>query len=263
LVIDSHAHIAERWFEPLAVLEFQMQRIGAAGAVLVQMGGELDNDYQQRCAASSAARYVSVVSVDLAADDIRGKLSELRDAGASGVRLYAAGFAGNGRGVLALQAADELGLAVSCYGSSEEFMSPAFKSAAELVPATPIVIEHMGELLPRNRALSPEKAAGLYKQLADLPNVSMKFHGPGEMSDRSDGSTHSAFARDVVAVIKVAYDIMGPSRLMWGSGFPSCSGREGYLNCLRYAREALVACGMSAAEEQMMFQFNARKIFWK
>ena len=45
LIIDTHTHAGNNWFEPIEVLEFQMDRNGVDGAVLVQHGGTFDNTY--------------------------------------------------------------------------------------------------------------------------------------------------------------------------------------------------------------------------
>ena len=45
LIIDTHTHAGKNWLEPIEILEFQMDRCGVSGAVLVQHGGTYDNEY--------------------------------------------------------------------------------------------------------------------------------------------------------------------------------------------------------------------------
>ena len=45
LIIDTHCHAGKNWFEPIEVLEFQMDRNGVDKALLVQHGGTFDNGY--------------------------------------------------------------------------------------------------------------------------------------------------------------------------------------------------------------------------
>ncbi|HXF64177.1 MAG TPA: hypothetical protein VNK95_21295, partial [Caldilineaceae bacterium] len=63
-IVDTHCHIARNWYEPLESLLFQMDRCGVAQAILVQMLGQSDNEYQMACARRHPDRLASVVIVD-------------------------------------------------------------------------------------------------------------------------------------------------------------------------------------------------------
>src|SRR5207245_282300 len=45
-VVDSHCHVSPVWYEPVEVLLSQMERNGVDHAVLIQMAGQANNDYQ-------------------------------------------------------------------------------------------------------------------------------------------------------------------------------------------------------------------------
>ena len=69
LVVDSHCHASDVWFEPIDTLLFQMDRNGVAQAILTQVLGQFDNSYQQSCVAKYRDRLVSVVAIDPSAPD--------------------------------------------------------------------------------------------------------------------------------------------------------------------------------------------------
>ena len=64
LIIDTHTHAGNNWFEPIDVLEFQMDRNCVDNAVLVQHGGTFDNDYLFDEAAKRNGRFKVAVLVD-------------------------------------------------------------------------------------------------------------------------------------------------------------------------------------------------------
>ena len=42
MIIDTHCHAGKNWFLPIESLEFEMNRAGVDGAVLIQHGGTYD-----------------------------------------------------------------------------------------------------------------------------------------------------------------------------------------------------------------------------
>ena len=87
LIIDTHTHAGRNWFEPIEVLEFQMDRNGVDRAVLIQHGGTFDNGYLFEEAGKRGDRFKVVVLVDPESDDPLGDLSQVGGAGAAGVRF--------------------------------------------------------------------------------------------------------------------------------------------------------------------------------
>ena len=60
-IVDTHCHAAPGWYEPVESLLFQMDRYGVEQAVLIQMRGQTNNDYQFECVQRYPDRLVSVV----------------------------------------------------------------------------------------------------------------------------------------------------------------------------------------------------------
>jgi len=87
MVIDSHCHTADRWYEPIDTLLHQMDRHRVERAMLIQMLGQFDNGYQQDCAQRHPDRFVSVVGVDVARADAAAELERYRAAAAHACSL--------------------------------------------------------------------------------------------------------------------------------------------------------------------------------
>ncbi len=49
VVVDSHCHALDVWYEPVETLVSQMDSHDVDGAVLIQILGQYDNTYQQNC----------------------------------------------------------------------------------------------------------------------------------------------------------------------------------------------------------------------
>ena len=88
-IVDSHCHASPVWYEPVESLLSQMERNGVDHAVLIQMQGQANNDYQFECVRCYPGRFASVVIVDSARPDAPRALERLAEEGASGVRLLA------------------------------------------------------------------------------------------------------------------------------------------------------------------------------
>jgi L-fuconolactonase len=262
MTVDSHTHVSMRWFEPVEVLLFQLDRHGIEQAVLVQFSGEYDNGYQSECARRYPDRLVSVVSVDAADPDAVSRLTDLAGEGATGVRLRPTARSAGDDPLAVWRAAESLGLAVSCLGRSADFAGPEFAALLGEVPRLRVVLEHLGELRRENAALTVAQVERVCAAMAPFPNVSVKVHGFGEGAARAADISRSVFADpEPAAKVLRAYDVLGPERLMWGSDFPPSSGREGYTGAYRHPLEALRAHGMTAAGEASIFGDLARRVF--
>ncbi len=234
IVVDSHCHVSPSWYEPAEMLLHQMDRYDVAHAVLVQMQGQTDNDYQFACVERFPGRFAPVVLLDTGRPDAMETLRRLAERGASGVRLKPT-TRSPGEDPLAIwRAAGGLGLAVSCAGASAEFASEAFAQLVASVPEVRIVLEHLaGVSRPdaddTNRALRRQALT-----LARFPNCSIKVTGLGEFCPRAMPATEPfPFALPIPPYLTEAYDAFGPRRMMWGSDYPPVSAREGYGNALR------------------------------
>ena len=233
LIVDTHCHVTPYWYEPVENLIFQMDRNEVEKAVLVQIQGQYDNEYQFECEQRYPGRFVSVVLVDTNQPGAPQQLERLAERGAKGVRLRA-GTRSPGDDPLAIwRKAAELGLPVSCGGDKDTFASAEFAQVVESLPNLPLIIEHLGSI----KAGDDESTHPLRDKifaLARYPNVTMKIHGLGEFCTRNMPVT-APFPFDPAGLplLQRAYDAFGPQRLMWGSDYPPVSGREGYTNALR------------------------------
>lgn len=260
IVVDSHCHVSLSWYEPVETLLFQMDRHGVSHAVLVQMQGQTNNDYQFECMRRYPGRFAPVVVVDTERPDAPETLQRLAEQGASGVRLRAMTRAPGGDPLAIWHAAGSLGLAVSCFGSSADFASDGFAALVQSLPAVTIVLEHLGshsrpDTTDTERALRQHVFA-----LARFPNCFIKVTGLGEFCQRALPVTEPfPFVQPIPPYLRQAYDAFGPHRMMWGSDYPPVSAREGYGNALHGPMAAFA--DRSEEECALIFGGTARTVF--
>lgn len=232
LIVDSHCHVSPCWYEPVESLADQMDRNGVDKAVLIQMQGQYDNDYQFECERGYPGRFASVVLVDTSEPDAPRRLEGLAALGAKGVRLRP------DDPLTVWQAAADLGLVVSCLGSPPAFASPAFADVLDSFPRLPVIIEHLGGITAWDE-LSTEAVRDAVLALSRFPNAYMKIHGLGEFCRRKV-PVASPFPFDPAGLplLHRACDAFA-GRVMWGSDFPPVSSREGYANALHFPMSEL------------------------
>lgn len=260
IIVDSHCHVSPSWYEPVETLLFQMERHGVSHAVLVQMQGQTNNDYQFACVRRYPGRFAPVVVVDTDRADAPETLQRLAERGASGVRLRATTRSPGDDPLAIWRAAGRLGLAVSCYGSSAEFAADAFAGLVASLPEVRIVIEHLGG---HSRPDTDERERALRRQaftLARFPNTYIKITGLGEFCRRALPVTEPfPFARPIPPLLQQACAAFGPQRMMWGSDYPPSGTREGYGNALRLPMEQFE--DKSDEERALIFGGVARAVF--
>ena len=233
LIIDTHCHAGHNWFEPIETLEFLMNRNGVDGAVLIQHGGTFDNSYLFEEAAKREGRFKVVVLVDLEDADPLGTLTRLCEQGAAGVRLYPeTEFSHTGKFDV-WKRAGELGMVVSTLSASANFASDHFSYVLDACPDTAVVIEHLAGASPSDAPFAEYEKVLRH---AERPNTSIKVPGLGEIASRPARLQPHCQFDDVPPLFEMARDAFGPQRLMWGSDFPPCAGREGYANALSGVR---------------------------
>ena len=236
-VIDTHCHVSLSWYNPVESLLFQMDQNEVGCALLIQIGGQFDNSYQNECVARFPGRLASVVMVDTSRPDAPDALSALAEQGAVGVRLSADTRSPGDDPLAIWRRADELGLAVSCSGSIDSFSSDDFAAVLEELPLLSVMIEHLGGVTHRNCLEPPYARARKVFSLARFPNTTMKIPGMGEFAARCMPVTEYPFVMPIPPFLEMAYEAFGPSRMMWGSDYPPVSAREGYRNALTLTRE--------------------------
>lgn len=229
MIVDTHVHVGETWFEPVEALLFQMEHSGVEKAVLVQYGGNYHNDYELECVRRYPGRFAAVVLVDTNDPGAPEELERWTREGAVGVRLNASVRSPGADPLAIWRKASELGLVVSCSGRLEDFASEGFRRLVEELPQLPMVIEHLGGVRPE-----PELDYALFRKMLSLaryPHIYIKLPGFGEVLPRPARFGRETFGGPPLAV-RLAYEAFGARRMMWGSDYPPSGGREGYANAL-------------------------------
>lgn len=259
LIVDSHCHASDSWYEPIESLLHQMDRNGVEKAILIQMSGQSNNAYQAECVRRYPGRFGSVVIVNSQLPDAPATLARLAESGASGVRFQASARSPGEDPLAIWRAAARLGLSVSCGGAAADFASDGFAILVGALPSLRIVVEHLGSVNHPLDGANEEIRRKVFG-LARFPNVSIKIHGLGEFSRRAMPVAEPfPFEPPIPSLFDVVYDAFGPNRIMWGSDFPPVSGREGYANALRFSLERFA--GRSEADRAAIFGATALNVF--
>lgn len=260
MIIDSHCHASDRWYEPVETLLFRMDACGVDRAVLVQLLGAFDNSEPAALARRHPDRLSWVGAIAPEELDPWAQLQRLAAAGMAGVRLRP-GARSPGEDPLAIwRAAEAAGLAVSCVGSSADLTSESFTAIVRAVPNLLIVLEHLGGLA---RPDVGDRAAALPKvlALAAHANVQLKVPGLGQLAPRKPSLDEAGSPLDlsgVSALLDTVVAAFGADRLMWGSDFPPVAAREGYANALNWTRDLLAKAGHDVTA---IFGASAERIF--
>lgn len=259
-IVDSHCHVSPVWYEPVESLLFQMDRNGVDHAVLIQMMGQANNQYQMECLRRYPGRFASVVIVDTDRPDAVETLARLAEEGASGVRLRPTTRSPGDDPFAIWRAAERLGLAVSCGGSAADFAAEEFARLIQAVPQLPIVIEHLASVSQPDADPSQAELRRRAFELARFPNVYIKIHGLGEFCRRALPVRQPfPFEQPIPSLLEEVYQAFGAARMMWGSDYPPVSGREGYRNALWLVMEQLAT--RSDAERERIFGGTALAVF--
>jgi L-fuconolactonase len=257
MIVDTHCHASLVWFEPIEALIGQMDRNDVKYAVLVQIRGQYDNDYQFECVDRFPDRLVSVIAVDRGAANAQ-QLERLKERGARGIRLWASWL--DAAGLKLWHTAARLGLSISCNGAAAEFASDQFAALVQSLPNLPIVIEHLGASTNSDRDGVLDGLRRKVLALSRFPNTYMKIHGLGEFATRAMPVTEPfPFVQPIPPRLREAYDAFGAERLMWGSNFPPVSGLEGYRLSLRLPLEQFA--DIPEAERGMIFGGTAERVY--
>lgn len=259
-IVDSHCHASSVWYEPVESLLFQMERSGVDHAVLIQIMGQTNNEYQFECVRQFPGRFSTVVLVDAERSDAVDELSRLADSGASGVRLRPSTRSPGDDPLAIWRAAARLGLSVSCGGSAVEFADEGFAALIAELSELKIVIEHLGSVNRPDGEDAPFPIRRRVFDLARFPNAYMKVPGLGEFVRRAMPVTEPfPFVEPVPPLLDEALAAFGAGRLMWGSDFPPVSSREGYRLALNLPRRQL--SGRTAEELDAIFGGTALSVF--
>lgn len=262
-IVDTHCHASPAWYGPVESLLGEMGRNGVDAAILIQIQGQFNNEYQFECIRRYPGTFASVVVIDTAAPDAVRTLERLAERGASGVRFMATTRSAGDDPLLLWRAAARLGLPVSCAGSAATFSSDDFAALVAALPELPIVIEHLGSLSTSQDDEAEREARARVFALARFPNTYIKIPGLGEFCRRAlPVAEPFPFARPLPDYLARVYAAFGPARMMWGSDYPPVAGREGYANALRLPLAELEQIpGFSADDRARIFGGTALEVF--
>ncbi|MDA1278767.1 MAG: amidohydrolase family protein [Chloroflexi bacterium] len=234
MIIDTHCHAGRNWFQPIETLEFEMNQAGVDAAVLIQHGGTYDNEYLFTEAGKRPGRFKVVVLVDPESPDPLGKLEQLAQQGAAGIRIAPDGrFSALSDVTDIWRRAGELGLVVSSLGDAKRFSNASFKRIIDDCPETQIVIEHLAGVGIADEPYTDYRSA---LECACRPNTTIKVPGLGEITVRPPRLLPQFRFENIPPLFEMAYEAFGADRMMWGSDFPPSAGREGYWNTLEGVR---------------------------
>lgn len=262
MIVDSHAHVSDRWYEPVQTLLGQMNEHRVDRAVLTQMIGQTDNRYLLDCVKRYPDRLSCVAWVDAEAPDVAVAIENLARERVAGIRLRPGACAADGRVPPAWRAVQSTGLPVSCVGSADAFSAPGFAELIAKLPETIVVLEHLGGT---STPVTTDEQFALRRQvfeLAAFPRVMLKLPGLGELMPRNPHTWQHGrpFGDTISPLVCDALSAFGAQRLMWGSDFPVVSSREGYGNALNLTRAALA--GLPDDDLDAIFGGNANRVFW-
>ncbi len=260
VIVDTHCHVSQGWYEPLEGLLYQMDHNNVEHALLVQIGGQTDNRYQAECVRRYPDRLTSIVLVDPNSPTVLQDLEQLAEEGATGARLHA-GDRSPGDDPLAIwRKSQALQLQISCRGGLNDFAADDFEQLVRALPNLNIIIEHLGGVKEANSPEPPYSLAEKVFGLSRYKNTYMKIHGLGEFCSRAmPVSQPFPFKQPIPPFLDMVYNTFGPERIMWGSDFPPVSGREGYKNALELTKAQL--SDKSDKDLAQIFGGTALKLF--
>ena len=230
LIVDSHCHAGETWYEPIETLLYQLDVHEITKAVLVQHAGSYDNSYLLECASRFPNKFAVVALVDTSKTNPLQITEKLAEEGATAIRLKPNDRSPGSNPLAIWQKASDLNLVVSCIGEVKDFASNEFHKLVSELPDLKIVVEHMAGV--GHHSKSPYDTFKKAMELAKFKNTYIKIGGLGEIYERPPFHTRTDVFKDTSPLINLAYNAFGSSRMMWGSDFPPVSNREGYKNAL-------------------------------
>lgn len=136
------------------------------------------------------------------------------------------------------------------------FLSGDLQEALLIAKAHPdliMIIDHFGMPAPPMMHYDnpPFRQLELLLQLAQFPNVSVKFSGAPALSRET-----YPFA-DLWPSLHRVVDTFGPERLLWGADFPRCKGLHTYAEGVNYL---LYTTELSDRDKELIFGVTLRRI---
>ena len=213
-----------------------------------------DNSYVADAVAAYPKRFTGVFSVDVLAPDAPERMRYWRDKGLTGLRLFTFGstmseqanWLDDPKSYPAWTSAGELGLSI-CLQMSAKAIPQAVNMAIRF-PNVRIILDHCAR--PALEDGPPYDAASSLFDLARYPNIYLKLTPRIFAEARRGRATPETFFPALVAAF-------GPSRLAWGSNYPSSEGTLPAI--LQVARDSL-GC-LPAADQEWIFGKTAQVLY--
>ena len=213
-----------------------------------------DNSYVADAVAAYPKRFTGVFSVDVLAPDAPERMRYWRDKGLTGLRLFTFGstmseqanWLDDPKSYPAWTSAGELGLSI-CLQMSAKAIPQAVNMAVRF-PNVRILLDHCAR--PALEDGPPYDAAASLFGLARYPNTYLKLTPRIFAEARRGRATPETFFPALVAAF-------GPSRLAWGSNYPSSEGTLPAI--LQVARDSL-GC-LPAADQEWIFGKTAQVLY--
>jgi len=224
MIIDTHCHAGLHKYEPVESLLYHMKEANVEKAVLIQHGGEFDNNYHVECQNKFPGCFASAMLVH--PNEGSDNIQKWAEKGIVGIRLGASSRALTSNPLEHWSSANQLDLVVSALGSLETFLSQEFSEILQLYPNLNIVIEHLAGV-----DSGDAERLRLFRKVLDLAQyeqISMKLPGFGEFCDLPYPFKH------IPEVADMALEAFSPQRIMWGSDYPPVTTREGYKHSLEF-----------------------------
>jgi L-fuconolactonase len=235
---------------------------GIGQTVVVQTVASVEETKEFLAVAGTGGRVAGVVGwVDLTVADVADAVAALRAAPGGevlvGIRHQVhdepdPAWLVHGGVLAGLAAVAEAGLTYDLLVREREL--PAARAVAERLPQLSFVLDHLAK--PRIREGLVEPWATELRALARLPNVTCKVSGLVTEADWDAWTSEQ-----LVRYVATAADAFGPDRLLFGSDWPVCLLAADYAKVVMAAEQALEAAGLDAAERDLVFGANARRVY--
>lgn len=277
-LIDIHPHITSRdtarypidplggkrsdWSEKRSAtveeLAEAMDDAGVDKAAIVHSSTTygFDNSYVADSIAAYPGRFTGVFSVNVTQPDAPERMRYWVGRGMSGMRIYARGSTMAKDWLRiddpvtnpAWECAAELGISVATNVNARDDSLDQIKTVLARFPEVPLVIDHLGR--PPIADGPPYRAAEQYFELADFPNLYLKYTRSGLDSMVKGEADHESF------MVRLA-GVFGADRIAWGSNYLSAPGTLGEI-----IAGAKAACaGLSDEDRSWIFARTAQRIY--
>ena len=274
MIVDTHVHIVAEdrdryplnpegpaliWYKEAPVtaegLLLLMDEAGVDRATLVQALSVYgyDNRYVADSARGHPDRFTAVCILDVEAEGAADQLEHLvRNGSVAGLRLFTysrpeADWLADPKTFPAWERAASLNIPVTVLMRPSKF--PQLREVLRRFPKVPVAVEHLAHVELGDGP--PYMGAQALFDLADIPNLSLKFSTVNLYESALGASTPREFFRKLV-------EVFGPERLIWGTNFPATYDRS-YPDQVRLAREALAF--LPEADRRLIFEENALRLY--